>query len=80
MNTNIEDRKTIFPRQLSDLVTVYSLEINDHIKITKFLTIDKAEAGIKAVEVLQDNEEVTISYKRYKTTFAEFKKELQGLI
>lgn len=72
MNTDLYYRKTSPEKKPTDIVTGYQLEINDHKKETVFLTLDRAECDIKALEVLAENNEVFISYKKFTTTRAVF--------
>lgn len=77
MNTDLNDRE-IKLNSPNDIVTVHRLAFITN-KTEQFLTLDKAEAGIKTLEVLNDNDSAEIHYVKVKTTRGEFLKELQGL-
>lgn len=61
-------------------ITAYRLVIDDGLIIKRFLTMDSAEASIKAIEVMQENNQVNIGYYKFKTSKELFMKELQEII
>lgn len=66
----------------SDLVTVYTLTYmsDDKKKNIPFLTLKEPEVLKKAMEVIQENTEVSMIHRKAKMTYGEFLKLLQDII
>ena len=78
MDTKLINRGINKPKN-KDIVTVYKLTINDHKSIKEFITLQVAEVGIKAIEVLQDNDLVEIAYEKIQTSYETYVDELKRI-
>jgi hypothetical protein len=65
---------------MQDPITYYELQysLNGHIP-KKFITVNKSEADVKTLEVMQEADQVELEYRKLKTSRAFFMAELKKL-